>query len=203
MGDTEKALTYLEQALERGYRRFAHMEVDRDLENIRNSPQYRELIDKYKRIQESENEALGDSVTPTLSYTKLNEIIEIPFTKDMGVTKVKCTINELPLHFVFDTGAADVTMSLVEATFMLKNDYLKPDDFIGTARYIDANGDITEGAVVNLRHVNLGGVELSNVRASIVKNQKAPLLLGQSVLGRLGSIEIDNNRSVLRITGVK
>lgn len=203
MGDTEKALTYLEQALERGYRRFAHMEVDRDLENIRNLPQYRELIDKYKRIQESENEALGDSVTPTLSYTKLNEIIEIPFTKDMGVTKVKCTINELPLHFVFDTGAADVTMSLVEATFMLKNDYLKPDDFIGTARYIDANGDITEGAVVNLRHVNLGGVELSNVRASIVKNQKAPLLLGQSVLGRLGSIEIDNNRSVLRITGVK
>ena len=173
------------------------------MENIRNFPQYRELIDKYKRIQESENEALGDSVTPTLSYTKLNEIIEIPFTKDMGLTKVKCTINELLLHFVFDTGAADVTMSLVEATFMLKNDYLKPDDFIGTARYIDANGDITEGAVVNLRHVNLGGVELSNVRASIVKNQKAPLLLGQSVLGRLGSIEIDNNRSVLRITGVK
>lgn len=203
MGETDKALAYLEQALERGYRRFAHMEVDRDLENVRCLPQYRKLIDKYKRIQDSENEILGGDTTPTLSYTKLNEIIEIPFTKDMGVTKVKCTINELPLHFVFDTGAADVTMSLVEATFMLKNDYLKPDDFIGTARYIDANGDITEGAVVNLRHVNLGGVELSNVRASIVKNQKAPLLLGQSVLGRLGSIEIDNNKSVLRITGVK
>lgn len=203
MGETEKALVYLEQALERGYRRFAHMEVDRDLDNIRSLQQYRELIDKYKQIQESENEALGDKTAPTLSYTKLDEVIEIPFTKDMGVTKVKCSINELPLHFVFDTGAADVTMSLVEATFMLKNDYLKPDDFIGPARYIDANGDISEGAVVNLRHVNLGGVELTNVRASVVHNQKAPLLLGQSVLGRLGSIEIDNNRYVLRITGIK
>lgn len=203
MGDTTTALSYIEQALERGYRRFAHMEVDRDLENIRGLPQYKELIDKYKHIQESENSVIDENVSSSMTYSKVDEMIEIPFTKDMGVTKVKCTVNELPLHFVFDTGAADVTMSLVEATFMLKNDYLKPDDFIGSARYIDANGDISEGAVVNLRHVNLGGVELSNVRASIVKNQKAPLLLGQSVLGRLGRIEIDNNKSVLRITGVK
>ena len=179
------------------------MEVDRDLENIRGLHQYKELIDKYKRIQESENSVIDENVSSSMTYSKVDEMIEIPFTKDMGVTKVKCTVNELPLHFVFDTGAADVTMSLVEATFMLKNDYLKPDDFIGSARYIDANGDISEGAVVNLRHVNLGGVELPNVRASVVKNQKAPLLLGQSVLGRLGSIEIDNNKSVLRITGVK
>ncbi len=203
MGDTTTALSYIEQALERGYRRFAHMEVDRDLENIRGLHQYKELIDKYKRIQESENSVIDENVLSSMTYSKVDEMIEIPFTKDMGVTKVKCTVNELPLHFVFDTGAADVTMSLVEATFMLKNDYLKPDDFIGSARYIDANGDISEGAVVNLRHVNLGGVELPNVRASVVKNQKAPLLLGQSVLGRLGSIEIDNNKSVLRITGVK
>ena len=203
MGDTTTALSYIEQALERGYRRFAHMEVDRDLENIRGLHQYKELIDKYKRIQESENSVIDENVSSSMTYSKVDEMIEIPFTKDMGVTKVKCTVNELPLHFVFDTGAADVTMSLVEATFMLKNDYLKPDDFIGSARYIDANGDISEGAVVNLRHVNLGGVELPNVRASVVKNQKAPLLLGQSVLGRLGSIEIDNNKSVLRITGVK
>lgn len=203
MGDTTTALSYIEQALERGYRRFAHMEVDRDLENIRGLHQYKELIDKYKHIQESENSVIDENVSSSMTYSKVDEMIEIPFTKDMGVTKVKCTVNELPLHFVFDTGAADVTMSLVEATFMLKNDYLKPEDFIGSARYIDANGDINEGAVVNLRHVNLGGVELPNVRASVVKNQKAPLLLGQSVLGRLGSIEIDNNKSVLRITGVK
>lgn len=204
MGDKKMALSYLERALERGYRRFAHMEVDRDLENIRSLPEYKALIDRYKKIQESENVTLdGNTSDGALTYSKIDEVIEIPFSKEMGVTKVKCTINELPLHFVFDTGAADVTMSLVEATFMLKNGYLKQDDFIGSTKYIDANGDISEGAVINLRHVNLGGVELPNVRASVVRNQKAPLLLGQSVLGRLGSIEIDNHKSVLRITGVK
>ena len=122
--------------------------------------------------------------------------------RDQGVTKVKCSINDLPLHFVFDTGAADVTISMVEATFMLKNGYIKPTDIIGSARYMDANGDISEGTAINLRHVNFGGLELDNVRASVVRNQKAPLLLGQSVLGRLGTIEIDNSKSVLRITAL-
>ena len=89
---------------------------------------------------------------------------------------------------------------MVEANFMMKNDYIKSGDIIGTARYIDANGDVTEGTVINLRKVNFGGLELDNVRASVVRNQKAPLLLGQSVLGRLGKIEIDNANQMLKIT---
>jgi len=36
-----------------------------------------------------------------------------------------------------------------------------------------------------------------------IQNQRAPLLLGQSVLGRLGKIEIDNQQQVIRITHTK
>lgn len=43
-------------------------------------------------------------------------------------------------------------------------------------------------------------MKLKDVRASVVKNQKAPLLLGQTVLGRLGKIEIDNKNKKLVIT---
>lgn len=64
-------------------------------------------------------------------------------------------------------------------------------------------GDISEGTIVNLRDVDFGGLKLNNVRASVVRNQKAPLLLGQSVLGRLGSIEIDNPGKKLIITHSK
>ena len=49
------------------------------------------------------------------------------------------------------------------------------------------------------KNVTFGEHKLTNVKASIVRNQKAPLLLGQSVLGRLGRIEIDNKSSVIRI----
>ena len=63
-----------------------------------------------------------------------------------------------------------------------------------------ANGEISAGTVLNLRNVNFGGLNLDNIRASVVRNQSAPLLLGQSVLNRLGNIEIDNIKGVLRIT---
>ena len=68
---------------------------------------------------------------------------------------------------------------------------------------MDANGDVSVGTIINLKDVTFGGLDLNNVRASVVRNQKAPLLLGQSVLGRLGKIEIDNSRNILKITHIK
>ena len=65
---------------------------------------------------------------------------------------------------------------------------------------MDANGDVSVGTVINIKEVSFGGFHLANVRASVVRNQRAPLLLGQSVLGRLGKIEIDNPGHVLKIT---
>lgn len=68
---------------------------------------------------------------------------------------------------------------------------------------MDANGYVSVGTIINMKNVNFGGLDLNNVRASVVRNQKAPLLLGQSVLGRLGKIEIDNSKNVLIITHSK
>ena len=65
---------------------------------------------------------------------------------------------------------------------------------------MNANGEINVGTVINLKKVQFGELELDNVRASVVRNQQAPLLLGQSVLGRLGKIEIDNSKNVLKIS---
>ena len=116
---------------------------------------------------------------------------------------MKCSINGLPLHFCFDTGASGVTISSVEAQFMLKNGYLKSADIKGKKNFVLANGEIDEGTVIVLRNVNFGGLKIENVRASVVHNQNASLLLGQTLLGRLGKIEIDNNRNVLKITSRK
>ena len=194
MKDKENALKYLEKALKLGYNRFAHMERDFDLDFLRNTSEFKVMIEKYKG-QRNPTKPAADS-----SQIKGNEVSEIPFDKENGICKVKCKINGLPLHFVFDTGASDVTLSMVEATFMMKNGYLTGKDVIGNQRYIDANGDVSVGTVINLKDVNFGGKSLTNVRASVVRNQKAPLLLGQSVLGRLGKIEIDNSKNVIKIS---
>ena len=196
MGEKEKALSYLRQSLEDGYKRFAHIKRDRDLINIRNTEEFKVLLKEFeeKHQQEIAADADGDDSAYEL------KVEEIPFTKEGGVCKVKCAINGLPLHFIFDTGAADVSISSVEATFMAKNDFLSSSDIIGKQNYQTADGNITEGTIINLKDVKLGSLHLNNIKASVVRNQAAPLLLGQSVLSKLGKIEIDNTKKVLRIT---
>lgn len=188
IGDLEKSLANLRKAFELGFRRFHHVMADDDLEVLRATPEFEELMKEYNKPEASSsvNEVPEDMVG------KASETVDVPFTPEGGCVSVKCTINELPLSFIFDTGASTVSLSMVEANFMLKNGYLKKEDFVGSQRFVDANGDISEGTIVNLRNVDFGGLHLNNVRASIVRNQKAPLLLGQTVLGRLGTIEIDN-----------
>lgn len=198
MKDKEKALLFLEKSLESGYKSFAHIERDYDLDFIRDTEEFKALIQKYKAAQEADTESSSNA-------RRNKELVttEIPFTKENGVCKVKCKINDLPLYFIFDTGASDVTLSMVEATFMMKNGYLSNKDVVGSQHYMDANGNVSVGTVINLNNVNFGELKLTNIRASVVRNQKAPLLLGQSVLGRLGKIEIDNSKRVLRITQSK
>ena len=195
MGEKEKSLECLRKALEGGYYRFAHMRRDKDLDNIRDTPEFESLLREFQEVLKKE---VSNDTGDGNEYEE--KVSEVPFTRSEGVYKVKCEINDLPLHFVFDTGAADLSISNVEATFMLKNNYLKPSDIVGRQNYINANGEVIEGTVINLKKVDFAGLSLSNVKASVVKNQVAPLLLGQSVLGRLGKIEIDNDKKLLKVT---
>ena len=194
MGNTKQSLEYMRQCLDLGWSRFTHARKDDDLKNLRELPEFEEMLQQY------ENERLTKKETESVSQdTLVEKEAEIPFAKEGGICKVRCTINDLPLYFVFDTGASDVSISSVEAIFMLKNNYLSKSDMTGKGYYINANGDISEGTLITLKEVNFGGLTLKNIKASVVKNQKAPLLLGQSVLSRLGRIEIDNNQKVIRV----
>lgn len=119
--------------------------------------------------------------------------------RESGVCYVTVKINGVDMEVIFDTGASDVVISSVEALFLLKQGKLNEDDIMGTSYYQVANGSITSGTVVNLRSVQIGNMFLTDVRATVVDNMDAPLLLGQSALGRLSSISIDYNNSVIII----
>ena len=197
LGECERAIQCLRNALEKGYRDFVHIQRDTDLDNLRELPAFKALLAEYAGIYQKELEGLRED---SIGREYIEKVSEIPFTKEGDAYKVPCEINELPLHFIFDTGASDLSLSTVEATFMLKNDYLKKRDILGTQNYMTADGEIKEGTVINIRNVSFGDLNLNNVKASVVKSQRAPLLLGQSVLNRLGKIEIDNKKKVLRIS---
>ena len=204
MGRLEESLAALDTAFQKGFRRFAHLEHDDDMDPIRNLPAYKALVEKYKSYKDQPKPNVGTPAPDSSFATHISAdslVSEIPMKRKPGGTyEVPCSINGLPLKFIFDTGASDITLSSVEADFMLKNDYLSERDFRGSRKYLTASGNICEGAVIRLKEVKVGEFSLKNIEASVVKNQKAPLLLGQSALERFGSITIDNenNRIIIR-----
>lgn len=196
MGRLDEAVKALEKCLEMGYCSFAHIEHDDDLDAIRDRADFKALIEKYSAILEERIASLREKV----GEPKETLITEVAINRRSGGTfEIPCSVNGLDLHMLFDTGASDVTISSVEANFMLKNDYLSTEDVKGKKYYQIANGDLTEGTVITLKEVRVGDAVLKNVDASVVKSQKAPLLLGQSVMERFGTITIDNINSKLII----
>ena len=196
MGRGDDAVAALKTSFEKGYRSFTHIENDSDMDSIRDREDFKELIAKYRSILEKEMEKVGKPV----SEESQKVVTEVDMKKMYGGTyEVACSVNGLPLKMVFDTGAGDVTISSVEANFMLKNGYLSDEDIKGKRNYMTASGDIHEGTIIRLKEVKLGDAVLKNVEASVVHSQKAPLLLGQSVLDKFGTITIDYVNSKLII----
>lgn len=196
--ETKEALNWLQKSIDNGYADFENIVHDSDLKNIRDTEEFDSILMRAKQERMDLYNCDGADDENSSEYEE--SIVEVPFTRESGIYKVKCTINELPLNFYFDTGAADVTISNVEAAFMMKNGYLSRKDVVGKEYFGDANGDISEGTIINLRKVEFAGLQLEGVKASVVHSQNAPLLLGQTVLSRLGKIEIDYSKNVLKIT---
>jgi len=122
----------------------------------------------------------------------------IKMRQENGIYLVPTKINGVSMEFIFDTGASIISISQTEALFLYKQGRLSKEDFIGEVNFTDANGDISEGQVVNLKTVVIGNRTLNNVQASIVNNLKAPLLLGQSALNQFGKISIDYNKEEIK-----
>jgi clan AA aspartic protease (TIGR02281 family) len=118
----------------------------------------------------------------------------ITMRKVGNVYTIPCEVNGLNLRFVFDTGASDVSISLAEVAFMIKHGYLEETDILGSSKYKTADGSIIENTKLNIRKIKIADITLYNVEASVVRNLKAPLLLGQSAIKQLGKIQIEGDK---------
>lgn len=125
--------------------------------------------------------------------------VVIKMEKKDGVYQVPIWVNDVKMHFIFDTGAGMVSISETEVNFLYKEGTLTKEDVIGSANFVDANGDVSEGTIINLKSLKIGNRTLHNVRASVVHNLNAPLLLGQTVLEQFGKISIDNKKGEITL----
>lgn len=195
MGRLEESIAALRKSFEKGYRSFSHIRLDDDLDAVRDLPEFKSLMEEYE-AKHTEYLKQFELSMPEKEET----VTEIAVKRNPGGTfEIPCDINGLALQMVFDTGASDVTISSVEADFMFKNGYLSEKDIKGKTYYQIANGQISEGTTITLREVKISDAVLHNVDASVVKSQRAPLLLGQSAMERFGAITIDNQNNKLII----
>jgi clan AA aspartic protease (TIGR02281 family) len=124
--------------------------------------------------------------------------ITVEMEQQNGIYYLQGKVNGLNLKFIFDTGASNVSLSLAEALFMLKNGYIARDDIKGGSYAQIANGDIVENTEVILKSIEIGGVTIYNVKALISHNLSAPLLLGQSAIQKLGPIQLDKDKLIIQ-----
>ena len=124
--------------------------------------------------------------------TRIENQNVLQMEREGGVRFVWIEINGIRLRFIFDTGASSICISPAEATVLYRQGTLTKEDILDVEYFQDATGKISEGTTINLREVKIGDMVLDNVKATVVDNVNAPLLLGQTVLERFGRIEIDN-----------
>ena len=126
-------------------------------------------------------------------YTTLSAQVTITMEQEAGVYKVPCVVNGAKMKFIFDTGAANVCLSESMAEYLLDNDYISKDDFIGVGTSMVADGRTVNNLQVILKDIEICGLHLKDVEASVVEGQRAPLLLGQSAIQQLGKYTIKGN----------
>jgi aspartyl protease family protein len=141
-------------------------------------------------IEPNRGRAFEASNRPKVDNTSGGRVV-IKMKKVNGVYYIPVKINGTEMDFIFDTGAGLISISNLEASFLYKQGKITKDDILGKENFQDATGNISEGAIINLREVSIGGKTIYNVRALVTNNVNAPLLFGQTALGQFGQITID------------
>lgn len=147
--------------------------------------------DCVNNLLSSITEITKDKTPEIKDNTPTGEKTVVKFTQENGVLEIPVIINGIEMYFIFDTGAGLISISQSVADDLYRQGKLKDSDFIGKGQFSDANGDITEGTIINLKSVTIGNRELNDVQASVTQGQNAPLLFGQSALQKFGKVSID------------
>jgi predicted aspartyl protease len=130
------------------------------------------------------------------------------YSTEIPLESVGSDVYELPvringvltLKFTLDTRASEVNIPANVALTLLRTGAMTQSDFLPGKFYQLADGSILKSSRFTIRELDIGGIKISQVPASIGP-ANGLLLLGQSFLRRLKSWSLDNKRHVLIIGG--
>jgi aspartyl protease family protein len=129
---------------------------------------------------------------PNRSSTVVDEGDETVIERDSsGQFHISADVDGAEVKFLVDTGADVVALTLSDAEIVGLN--VDPESFQPIMRTASGTG---YGAPVRIERLTIGGRDLDNVDAVVMRDLPVSLL-GQSVLGRLGSVSLQGDRLVI------
>ncbi len=176
--------------------------------NLKNKIKYIAVIVLYAICSFScGNNGNKKSNIPYVDYSEeslsSDETIDIPYNEEGGVKMVTAKINgTASIDMIFDTGCSEALISILEAQQLIKRGLLTENDYLGNSKSVIADGSIVEDMVFNLNSLELTNGEQTiicrDVQVSVSSSIEAPVLLGNGVLDRVSSYEIDNENKVIK-----
>ena len=164
---------------------------------------YSAVADVYRYTDENGHIRYSD-IKYHLGFKRIIKTSPVPIElkKSGGVYEIPVMLNDvLKINLIFDSGAADVSISPDVALTLIKTGTITAEDWLSGNYYQLGDGSVVKSERFILRSVQVGNHIVMNVRCSISKSIKAPMLLGQSVLERLGKYTVDYEKGVVIFEG--
>jgi hypothetical protein len=121
----------------------------------------------------------------------------VRLVREGGVEEVPGMINGMiPLNFILDSGAADVSIPKDVAMTLYRTGTLTDADFRGTQTFQIADGTSVPSTMFIMHTLTVGDMTLHDVTASI-SSVEGPPLLGQTFLSRFKGWSLDNAGQML------
>lgn len=133
---------------------------------------------------------LNPAVAEDIKLTKIGDMYTVPMRLNDSLT----------MNFMLDTGAADIGFPDEIVDGLLRTGVIQQSDLKGSKTYTLADGSSIKCQRLVLRKVRIGSSNVENVEASSCPG-KALLLLGQSVLKKLGAWTMDYSKDALVVSG--
>lgn len=139
------------------------------------------------------------NVKPDLISSSSSNSIKLIKTES-GLIEVPIVLNDvLRINFIFDSGASEVSISPDVALTLFRTGTISESDWLEDQTYQFADGSIAKSKRFLLKKIVIGNQTLKNIEASISSSIDAPMLIGQNVMNKLGSITIDYENGLLII----
>lgn len=134
-------------------------------------------------------------VIQVVTNPNLNAITITPGEKDVFDGEIY--LNDFADVFTYEKGLKGLNLSPEKTFQLLEKGFISKSDFLGDATKVLLEGKVADKAKFMIKKVRIGRNTIENVEATVVKDLKSPIRLGDELLDKIGKFTVDKEKNML------